>query len=110
MKHQLEMLQCNPNIIEQEKDTLFNLKFKREDVVVFDKPMLLPPSHNARRLPRYQTFIGGLQPETINEIQSSKKRKGSQKLKSTKPRSRGGSSSTVYEPYMTKYKMLFTII
>lgn len=58
MKEHLELLNLDGRLVKQNREYLFNIRFKKEDVTFLDPYILVPADHKIRRTPRYQTLLG----------------------------------------------------
>lgn len=101
MKSHLKALNCDTQIFDRDKEDIFNIKFRKEDVVFFDPFILVPPDHHARKFPRYQTFPGTF--DFKSQFAKPAKFLGySARLKSTSTRSRRAIPSTEFDPLHDK--------
>ena len=106
MKNHLKLLDCDTTTFEQEKENVFNIRFKKEDVTFLDPFILVPLNHRIRKFPRYQTFRGEY---NFNDLKAKPAQTlgYSTQFKDTSRRRRKASPATEFEPRHDKIQNAF---
>ncbi len=102
MREHLVRLHCDPTVFQRDREHIFNIKFKKEDVHFFDPYGSVPENHKVRRFRRYQVLLGDLSEKTVSDLSERRRRRSAMKPKKTGRRSRSQTTAVEYDPLHDK--------
>jgi hypothetical protein len=102
MRGHLRRIHCDPAIFQRDREGIFNIKFKKEDVHFFDPYGPVPNNHKVLRFHRYQVLLGDLSQKTVTNLSERRRRRAATKPKKTGRRSRRHTAAVEYDPLHDK--------